>query len=124
MAIHRTSSRSLTAFGVALSLLLAAGCGAHHEAEDSPPPLDEEPIEEANPDDLPPPPDPPGNDCADLGETKECTVDLPEVNGVKSCFVGLQVCETQDDGSGGWSECTDQETVDEKIAAMEAAGDL
>ena len=42
-------------------------------------------------------------DC-DSGESRDCRVWLPEVNGVKNCFVGTQVCV--DDT---WSSCLSDE---------------
>lgn len=45
-------------------------------------------------------------DC-DSGESRDCRVWLPEVNGVKNCFVGTQVCV--DDT---WSSClTDEDAT-------------
>lgn len=43
---------------------------------------------------------PPSASCED-GDWRDCRVDLPEIDGVKSCFVGVEVCV-----DGAWSECT------------------
>jgi len=124
-----TSLRSLplgdSVLGVILALAFAVGCGTQGEDEDGPAPVEAGTIDDDDDDDeVPPPPAPPGDDCSTLGETKECTVYLPEVNGIVSCFVGMQVCEKGEDGEPGWSECLSQEDIDEKLAAMEANGDL
>lgn len=126
MANLRSLPHWTSAVGVVLSLALAGGCGTHGDDEEEPPRVDLSPDDDDDDDDdvVPPPPAPPGDDCPTLGETQECTVYLPEVNGIVSCFVGLQVCETKEDDEWGWSDCTDQDEIDEKIAAMEAAGDL
>ncbi len=125
MANLRSLPQWTSAVGVVLSLALAAGCGSHRDDDEAPPGLEGEPIDNDEPDDeVPPPPAPPGDDCPTLGETRECTVYLPEVNGIVSCFVGLQVCETREDDEMGWSECDEQDEIDKRIAAMEAAGDL
>lgn len=56
-----------------------------------------------------PPTDDVETGACDSGEPRECRVWLPEVNGVKNCFVGTQVCV--DDL---WSACL----TDEDAAAL------
>jgi len=125
MASLRSLPLGGSVLGVILTLVFAVGCGTHGEDEDGPPAIEDGTIDDDDEDDVvPPPPDPPGNYCSTLGETKECTVYLPEVNGIVSCFVGQQVCEKDAEGEPGWSECLSQEDIDERIAAMEANGDL
>lgn len=51
-----------------------------------------------------PPTDDVKTGACDSGESRDCRVWLPEVNGVKNCFVGTQVCV--DDV---WSECLSDE---------------
>lgn len=49
-------------------------------------------------------------DC-DSGASRDCRVWLPEVNGVKNCFVGTQVCV--DDA---WSSCLSDEDATALLA--------
>jgi len=67
------------------------GCSAGEDCDDSDPLVFDE---------CPGPDDPPVGDCAD-GTTRDCKVTLPEQNGVKNCFTGIQKCE-----SGAWGECS------------------
>ena len=57
---------------------------------------------------------PAGNDVAtgecELGESRDCRVWLPEVNGVKNCFVGTQVCVTD-----AWSKCLSDDDAAEAL---------
>lgn len=53
--------------------------------------------------DLPPTDDVKTGAC-DEGESRDCRVWLPEVNGVKNCFVGVQVCVDE-----LWSSCLSDE---------------
>lgn len=50
--------------------------------------------------------------CAN-GNVQECRVELPEHNGIKSCFHGLQLCR-----EGAWSSCVDTATLDQMLAAQ------
>jgi len=67
------------------------GCAAGLDCDDTNPLIFDE---------CPGPDDPPPGECAD-GTTKDCKVTLPEHNGVKSCFEGVQTCE-----DGAWGECS------------------
>ncbi len=44
-------------------------------------------------------PSEPKADCV-AGDERSCTIELPTHNGVKTCFVGTQVCE-----DGVWGAC-------------------
>ena len=46
---------------------------------------------------------PPPKGCKE-GASRECKVELGEHNGVKSCFVGVEVCE-----DGEWTVCGEKE---------------
>ena len=52
----------------------------------------------------------PGDDVAtgkcDTGASRDCRVWLPEVNGVKNCFVGTQVCVDDE-----WTGCLSDDTA-------------
>ena len=109
--------------GVLLPVFVVASCGKGHD-DDSPPRVEPDPTSEPDGGDADVLPLPNADDCETLGEVVECTVYLPEVGGVTSCFKGQQVCASQDDGSAEWSECTDPETVAQILDEMEAAGEL
>ena len=47
--------------------------------------------------------------ACDSGDARDCRVWLPEVNGVKNCFVGTQVCVDET-----WSACL----ADDEAAAL------
>jgi hypothetical protein len=72
------------------------GCAAGDDCDDSDPLVFDE---------CPGPDDPPIGECAD-GATKTCKVTLPEHNGVKTCFEGVQTC-----ADGAWGECEKKKKV-------------
>jgi hypothetical protein len=41
-------------------------------------------------------------------------VELPEHNGVKACFTGVQLCV-----EGRFGECVDEETLDQQLADLD-----
>jgi hypothetical protein len=48
------------------------------------------------------------------GHVQTCRVELPEHNGVKTCFTGVQLCV-----EGRFSECVDEETLDQQLADLD-----
>jgi hypothetical protein len=66
------------------------GCAAGDDCDDDDPLVFDE---------CPGPDDPPVGECADAA-TRDCKVTLPEHNGVKACFEGIQTCE-----GGVWGDC-------------------
>ncbi|MBN2195686.1 MAG: hypothetical protein JW751_22890 [Polyangiaceae bacterium] len=119
MAHERLVYVTSSIVGLLLAVVMVASCGGKNE--DSPPPAERENPDEGDAGDRDVPPLIQQDDCDTPGEVTECTVYLPEIDGVTSCFHGQQVCVPQDDGSGEWSDCADEETVREMLDEM---GDL
>ena len=98
----------MTPVRLLLSLLLLqalVGCGSSDrpDSSESTPGHTATPTPRQTSSDLPPTDDVATGAC-DSGDSRDCRVWLPEINGVKNCFVGTQVCI--DDT---WSTCLSDE---------------
>lgn len=99
----------------AFLVLLAAGCVACGSGSDRP---GSQEVMAGNPvapgpgtaSDIPPPGDDVATGACNTGESRDCRVWLPEVNGIKNCFVGTQVCVDDE-----WSNCLSDENAAELL---------